>query len=111
MRRPARVVDEDVRLGTRGERRGAARFGRDVAGHRRHFGAGCGADFRGGLFQRLGCARGDRHRDAGMRQRHRAGPAQPLARRADDRPAAGNAQIQHLSSCISRLLPHSPRLL
>ena len=35
--------------------------------------------------------------DPGPPQRHRAGAAQPLARRADDRLASGDSQIQHVS--------------
>ena len=95
MRRAAAIIDEDVGVGASGERRGAAGFGRDVAGNRRHLGAGFLADLLGGLFEGLGGARGNRQLDAGSPQGHRTGPAQPFARRADQGLAAANSQIQH----------------
>ena len=48
-----------------------------------------------GLLEGLGGARSDRQLDAGAPQRHRAGPAQPLARRANQSLSAANSQIQH----------------
>src|SRR4051812_24769295 len=98
MRRPAAIIDENVRVGTGGERRLTARLGRDVAGNRGHLGAGFLADLRCGLIQRFLRTRGDDEVDPGSPQRHRAGTPEPFARRANNRLPAGYAKIEHLFS-------------
>ena len=100
-RRPAGVVDQDVDLRAGGERGRPARLGRDVAGDRAHLAAAERAQLRGRRLERLGAARGDDDVDAFLRQRRRAALAEPLARRAHQRPFAFDAEIHahlHLAS-------------
>src|SRR5208282_2163596 len=109
-RRAARVVDEDVRLGAGRERSGAPGLGRDVAGDRRHLGAGLVADLGGGRLERVLGARRDGDVSTFARERERAGLAEPLARRADERLLAGNTQIHGIPPCLaSFLLSRVPR--
>ena len=96
-RRAAGVVDEDVGLRARRERRGPALRRRDVAGDPLHAGAGLRADFLRSLPHRAVGARADRHRGAFARERLRATTTQALARGADQRVLSGDAEV-HVSS-------------
>ena len=92
-RRAGIVVDQDVGLGAGGEQRLLA-FGRgDVRRDRRDLGAGRLAQFLGGGGEALLVAAVDHDLAAGLGQAVRAGAAEPAARRADDRLAAGNPKV------------------
>ena len=74
----------------------------DVADDLGHGDAGIGfPDLVGGLFQRLGAARGQRDMDAFICQRHGAGAAQPLARCANDGAAAFDPKIHCFTPVMS----------
>ena len=93
-RRAARVVHEDVDLRRGRERRRAARARRDVAGQGHHRdGRVERAQFAGGRVERVAAARGDHDVHALGDERLRAPLAQPLAGRANQRPAAFDVQI------------------
>ena len=92
-RRPAGVVDQDVGLRARGERRGAALRRGDVAGDPLHALPARRLDRLRGRAQRLPGAGDDGHRAAGGGQRLRAAAPQSLARRADQRAPSRDAEI------------------
>jgi len=81
----ALIQSSRVRFGA-GFQRGRAALGRgDIAGNLGDGHARIGvADFIGGLLQRFGAARRQRHMHAFAGKRHRAGASQSLARCADD---------------------------
>ncbi|MCD6073084.1 MAG: hypothetical protein K0S42_3600 [Microvirga sp.] len=83
-RRPAVVVDQNIDGWNRGQKRllplGRCDIGRDRDDHA----AGLLADFRGGTFQRFRMAAVDHDRASGARELQGAGPAEALARGADD---------------------------
>ena len=74
-RRTAGVVDQDIRVRTRGEHRGAAFCGGDVGGYRHHRDTGLAPDRIGGRLERRRGPRIDDQIDAFPRQRGRgSGP-------------------------------------
>ncbi len=109
-RRAAIVVDQNIGVGTCGEQRGAPRLARKVGDHLRHRHPGFGADRVGGRGQLRRVASVDDDIDPGPRQFERACAAKPGARRAHDRPAAGNSQI-HVRSPISSIANRCGRSL
>ncbi len=92
-RRAAIVVDEDVDLIERAEQSRPALRRRHVAGDGDHLGAGLRRDLVAHPREQVGVAAIDRDAGAGTGQLDRAGAAQPLARRADERGPAGDPEI------------------
>src|ERR1019366_8523086 len=92
-RRAAGVVDEDVDLRACGQRRAAAGLGRDIARDRAHLAAAESAQLGGRRLEHLGAPRRDDDVNTLSCQRCSAAFADPLARRADERPFAFDAQI------------------
>ena len=92
-RRSAGVVDQDVGLGTRGERRGAALRRRDVARDPAHRAAGS-APISSAVRRSTSSVRATIvTSQPASRERLRAAAPQPLARRADERALAGDAEV------------------
>src|SRR3954462_11505160 len=87
------VIDQNVRIRTRGQRLLAPGFSSDVDRDRSYFDAGGFSDFVRGTFQRLTPAREYGHIDTFARERKRASLAEPLARRANQRGLAFQAEI------------------
>src|SRR3989442_9072666 len=87
------VCEENVGRGTGGEQRRLALRGGDVAWDWNNLGAACGLQLGGRCRQRLAVAAVDDDVAARLRQRERAGAAEPAARGADDGFAAGDAEI------------------
>ena len=92
-RRAGIVVDENIRLGTGFEQRLLPVGGRDVGRDRDNFGAGSVAEFGRGSGKPFAIAAIDDDLAAGFSQRFGAGAAEAAARSADDRFAAGDAEI------------------
>jgi hypothetical protein len=92
-RRAGIVVDQNVRLGTGLEQRLLTLRRSDVGGDRDDLGAGRLAEFGGGGGEALAVAAVDHDLAAGLGERLGAGAAEPAARCADDRLAAGDAEV------------------
>jgi hypothetical protein len=93
-RRPAVVVDQDVRLGAGGEELLVRRLASDVADDAPHLDVGVRrAKSRGGGLERPGVAPVQSDVHALARQRLRTGAAEPAARGAHDGTAAPDAEI------------------
>ena len=93
-----------------GQHGGAALRRRDVGRDGGHRHAVPVADLRGRRLQRLAAAGIDDQRHAVLGQRHGAGTAQPLARRADDRPAPAQcpdpSALSSVSCSLRELVEH-----
>ena len=101
-RRAARVVDEDVRLRTCGERLCAAAGCRDVASDPRDIASGQRTDLRRRLLDVRRGSRADRDVDTFAGQRLGASPAEPFAGPANQRAPTGEAEIHR------RVRPRAP---
>ena len=99
----AGIVDQDVHVGTGGQRRATALGGGDVADHGLDHGAGLARDLIGGGIEGELGARGDRDRDAVPGERQGAAAAEPLAGRAHQRFLAGNSQIHQVPPRVDEL--------
>jgi hypothetical protein len=97
-RRAAGIGHQNVGVGTGGEHRLATLLGGDIGGrHARRRGALLG-DARGRRGERVAIARYQRDGDALLRQRRRAGEAEPARGAANQRLATGDSEIHPLSS-------------
>ena len=92
-RRAGIVVDQNIRLGTGVEQRILSVGGRDVGGDRDDFGAGSVTEFGCGGGKPFAIAAINDDIATGFSQRFGTGAAEPAARSADDRFAAGDAEI------------------
>jgi hypothetical protein len=101
-RRTAVVVDENVRLGARGQQRSLTRGIADVGDDARDRGAGCPPQIVNRGVHRLGRAAVEEDITAGLRQRLGAGASQAAARRAHERAPPANPEVHWFSPSSGR---------
>jgi hypothetical protein len=96
-RRPAGIIDEDIRIGTGGQRRRASGFGGDIAGRLMDGDPGLGRDLRRRPRQNRLIAAGDGDDHTLPRQSHGTCAPQAFARRANNGPPPCNSEIHDAS--------------